>query len=87
MFYKHKQNVPSIAHNINNTNNVNELMKELNETNWTFIKSEEINNSLDLFITHFSQIYDKTCMKKYKSNNIFRKKRYSLVYKKCKESM
>ena len=72
--FKCKQNVPIITHNINNTNNVNKLMKELNETNWTFIKSEDINISLDLFITHFSKIYDKTCLKKHKSNNIFRKK-------------
>ena len=49
-------------------------MKELNEKNWTFIKSEYINISLDLFITHFCNIYDKTCFKKYKYNNIFRKK-------------
>ena len=48
-------------------------MKGLNETNWTFIKSEDINISLDLFITHFSKIYDKTCLKKHKSNTIFRK--------------
>ena len=72
--FKCKQNVPIITHNINNTNNVNKVMKELNETNWTFIKSEDINISLDLFITHFSKIYDKTCLKKHKSNNIFRKK-------------
>ena len=37
--FKYKQNVPIIAHNINNTNNVITLMKELNEINWTFIKS------------------------------------------------
>ena len=61
--FKYKQNVPIIANNINNTNNVNKLMKELNETNWTFIKSEDINISLDLFITHLSNIYDKTCLK------------------------
>ena len=72
--FKCKHNVPIITHNINNTNNVNKLMKELNETNWTFIKSEDINNSLDLFITHFSKIYDKTFLKKHKSNNIFPKK-------------
>ena len=57
--FKCKQNVPIIVHNINNTYNINELMKELNETNWTFIKSEDINISLDLFIIHFSKIYDK----------------------------
>ena len=72
--FKCKQNVPIIAHNINNTNHVNEIMKELNETNWTFIKFEDIHISLDIFITHFSKMYDKTCIKKYKSNNILRKK-------------
>ena len=39
-------------------------MKELYETNLLFIKSEDINISLDLFITHFSNIYDKTCITK-----------------------
>ena len=61
--FKCKQNVPIITHNINNTNNVNKLMKELNETNWTFINSEDINISLDLFITHFSKIYYKHALK------------------------
>ena len=57
--FKCRHNVPIITHNINNTNNVNKLMKKLNETNWTFIKSEDINISHDLFITHFIKIYDK----------------------------
>ena len=61
--FKCKQNVPMITHNINNTNNVNKLMKELNETNWTFINSEDINISLDLFITHFSKMYYKHALK------------------------
>ena len=58
--FKCKQNILLIANNINNTNNVKKLMKELNETNWTFIKSEDSNISLDIFITHFSKIYNKT---------------------------
>ena len=49
-------------------------MKEHNEINWTFIKSININISHDLFITHISKIYDKTCIKKHKYNNVFRKK-------------
>ena len=61
--FKCKHNVLIITLNINNTNNVNNLTKELNETNWTFIKSESINISLDLFIIHLSKIYDKTCLK------------------------
>ena len=72
--FKCKKNILIIANNINNTNNFNELMKELNETNWTFIKSEDSNISLDIFITHFSNIYNKTCIKKHRSKNIFRKK-------------
>ena len=72
--FKCKHNVPIITHNINNINNVNTFMKELNETNWTFIKSEDINISLELFIINFSKNYDKTCLKKHKSNNNFRKK-------------
>ena len=39
-----------------------------NKKNWKFIKSEDINISLDLFITHFINIYDKTCIKKHKFN-------------------
>ena len=49
-------------------------MKELNETNWTFKKSEYTNISLDILITHFSKIYNKTCIKKHRSKHIFRKK-------------
>ena len=51
--FNYKQNVPIIAKNINNTNNIHELIKEINEKNWSFIKYEGINISLDLFITHF----------------------------------
>ena len=32
-------------------------------------------------------MYDKTCIKKYKSNNIFRKKKIFLGLQKVKESM
>ena len=85
--FKCKNNVPIIAHNINNTNNVNKLMKEINETNWKFIKSEDINISLDLFIKHFINIYDKTCLKNIILIIFFAKKRYILVYKNVKESM
>ena len=68
-----KQNILIIALNINDTNNIHQLMNELNETNSVFIKSEDINISLDIFIylTHFSKIYDKTFIQKQKSNNIF----------------
>ena len=62
-------------------------MKELNETNWIFIKCEDINIYLDLFITHFCKMYDKIYLTKHNSNNILFKKRYSLVYKKFKDSM
>ena len=48
--FKCKQNVLIIAHNINNINNIHELMKELNETNWKFIKPENINISLDVIL-------------------------------------
>ena len=84
--FKCKHNVPIITNNINNTNNVYKLMKELNETNWTYIQSEDINISLDLFITQFSNIYDKTCLKKHKSNNIFRKKDISWFTKSLKKA-
>ena len=45
------------------------------------MKSEDNNISLDLFITHFSKIYDNKCPKKHKSNNIFGKKDIPLFTK------
>ena len=84
--FKCKKNILITANNINNTNNVNELMKELNEKNWTFIKSKDSNISLDIFITHFSKIYNKTCIKKHRSTNIFSKKKIPWFTKSLKKA-
>ena len=89
--FKCKQNVPIIAHNIKicicyNTINVNELMKELNETHWIFINSEDINISLDLFTTHFSKMYHKTCIKNINLTIFFAKKDIPWFTKSLKKS-
>ena len=55
--YKKKQN-----YNIDNQNNILNFKNNLEKTDWSFIKSNDLNYSMELFLNYFIKLYDKSCI-------------------------
>ena len=55
--YKKKQN-----YNIDNQNNILNFKNNLEKTEWSFIKSNDLNYSMELFLNYFIKLYDKSCI-------------------------
>ena len=54
---KYKQN-----YNIDNQNNILNFKNNLEKTDWSFIKSNDLNYSMELFLNYFIKLYDISCI-------------------------
>ena len=48
-------------HNIDNKNNILNFKNNLEKTDWSFIKSNDLKYSMELFLNYFNKLYDKSC--------------------------
>ena len=46
---------------IDNQNNILYFKNNLEKTDWSFIKSNDLNYSMKLFLNYFIKLYDKSC--------------------------
>ena len=58
---KNVKKIKKQNHNINNQNNILKFKNNLEKTDWSFIKSNDFNYSMELFLNYFIKLYDKTC--------------------------
>ena len=64
-------------HNIDNQNNILNFKNNLEKKDWLFIKSNDLNYSMELFLNYFIKLYDKPCSEiRHLQNNRLKSKSY-----------
>ena len=58
---KNVKKIKKQNHNIDNQNNILHFKNNFEKTDWSFIKSNDLNYSMELFFNYFIKLYDKYC--------------------------
>ena len=58
---KNVKKIKKQNHNIDNQNNILNVKNNLEKTDWSFIKSNDFNYYMELFLNYFIKSYDKSC--------------------------
>ena len=57
---KNVKKIKKQNNNIDNQNNILNFKNNLEKTDWSFIKSNDLNYSMELFLNYFIKLYDKS---------------------------